>query len=78
MWESMRIPSGCLMMARSLREPQFDTMVRNVFAAEGQVISLKKKERRYKEIIRRLLSDQPLTADEKAFLKKEGVKAKKG
>ena len=49
-----------------------------MFAAEGQVIGLKKKERRYKEIIRKLLSAQPLTADEKAFLKKEGVTAKKG
>lgn len=49
-----------------------------MFAAEGQVIGLKKKERKYKEIIRKLLSDQPLTADEKAFLKKEGMTVKKG
>jgi len=57
---------------------QFDTVVRKMFAAEGQVIGLKKKERKYKEIIRKLLSDQPLTADEKAFLKKEGMTVKKG
>jgi len=53
-----------------------DTVVRRVYAAEGQAIGLKKKERRYKEIVRKLLSDQPLTADEEAFLKKEGVTAR--
>jgi hypothetical protein len=51
--------------------------VRRVFAAEGQVIGLKKKERKYKEIVRKLLSGQPLTDDERTFLKKEGVAAKK-
>ena len=56
---------------------QFDTVVRKMFAAEGQVIGLKKKERKYKEIVRKLLNDRPLTADEKAFLKNEGLTAKK-
>ncbi len=49
-----------------------------MFAAEGNVIGLKKKEKRYKEIIRKLLSAQPLTADEKAFLEKEEVTVKQG
>lgn len=57
---------------------QFDTVVTKMFAAEGQVIGLKKKERKYKEIVGKLLSDLPLTTDEKAFLKREGVAAKKG
>ena len=74
----MRIPSGCLMTGKSLLEPQFDAEVRKMFAVEGQLIGLKNKERKYKEIVRRLLSNQPLTADEKAFLKKEGVTAKRG
>ena len=52
--------------------------VRNIFEAEGQVIGLKKKVWKYKEIVRKLLNEQPLTADEKTFLKKEEVTAKKG
>jgi len=51
---------------------------RNIFEAEGQVIGLKKKVWKYKEIVRKLLNEQPLTADKKTFLKKEEVTAKKG
>ena len=43
-----------------------------------EVIGLKKKVWEYKEIVRKLLNEQPLTADKKTFLKKEEVTAKKG
>lgn len=46
-----------------------------MYSAEGQVIGLKKKERRYREIVRKSLSHQPLSVDEEAFLMKEGVMA---
>jgi hypothetical protein len=49
-----------------------------LFAAEGQVIGLKKKIWKYKDIVRRLLNGEPLTADEKAFLRKEGVNQARG
>ena len=48
-----------------------------MYAAEGQVIGLKKKVWKYKEIATKLLSEQPLTVDEKAFLKKERVPSKR-
>ena len=49
-----------------------------MFAADGQVIGLKKKIWRYKDIVRKLLNREPLTADEKAFLRKEGVTKGRG
>jgi hypothetical protein len=52
---------------------QSEVEVKRTFEAEGQVIGLKKKVWKYKNIVRKLLNEQPLTADEKAFLKKEGV-----
>lgn len=44
-----------------------------LFAADGQVIGLKKKIWRYKDIVRKLLNGEPLTADEKDFVRKGGV-----
>lgn len=54
---------------------QSEVEVKRTFEAEGQVIGLKKKVWKYKDIVRKLLNEQPLTADEKAFLKKARISA---
>ena len=48
-----------------------------MFAADGQVIDLKKRIWRYRDIVRKLLNREPLTADEKAFLRKEGTEERR-
>jgi len=48
-----------------------------MYSSEGPVIGLKRKVVKYKEIVRKMMENERLTQDEKEFLKKEGIKAKR-
>jgi hypothetical protein len=48
-----------------------------MYSSEGPVIGLKRKVVKYKEIVRKMMENERLTQDEKEFLKKEGIEAKR-